>query len=60
MVVWVRPNHGTEFSAMRLFFRTVRNRVLKVGIWANFGSGLLENECWTLLWPVFRTVHDGF
>ena len=43
MVVWVRPDHGTEFSAMRLFF--VQDRVLKVGIRAGFSLGLLENAC---------------
>ena len=41
-------------------FRTVRDRVLKVNIWVGFGSGLLENSCWTLLWPVVRTIHDRF
>ena len=60
MVVWVRTDHRTEFSAMRLCFRTVRDRVLKVGIRASFGAGLLENACWTLLWPVFGPCMTGF
>ena len=48
MAVWVRTDHKTEFSAMRVF-QTIRDRVLKVDIMAGFGSGLLENTCWTLL-----------
>ena len=42
------------------FFRTVWDRVLKVSIRAGFGSGLLENACWTLLWPVFGPFMMGF
>ena len=30
-------------------FRTVQDRVLKVGIRIGFGSGLMENACWNLL-----------
>ena len=41
-------------------FLTVRDRVLKVNIWAGFCSGLLENACWTLLWPAFRPFKTGF
>ena len=41
-------------------FRTVQDRVLKVGIQTSFGSGLLENACWTLLWPVFGSFMTGF
>ena len=40
-------------------FRTVQDRVLKVGIGTGFGSGLLENACWTLLWPVFGSFMTG-
>ena len=32
MAVWFSPNHGTVF-------RIVQDWVLKVGIWAGFGSG---------------------
>ena len=32
-----------------IVFRTVGDRVLKVGIRTGFGSGLMENACWTLL-----------
>ena len=42
------------------FFRIVWDRVLKVGIWAGFGLGLLENACCTLLWPVFGLFMTGF
>ena len=38
----------------------VRDRVLKVGIRVGFGAGLLENACWTLLWPVFGPCMTGF
>ena len=41
-------------------FRIVWDRVLKVGIQTGFGLGLLENACWTLLWPVFRSFMTGF
>ena len=41
-------------------FRTIRDQVLKVSIRAGFGSGLLENACWTLLWPVFELFMMGF
>ena len=41
-------------------FRTVRDRVLKVGIRTDFGSRLLENACWTLLWPVLGSFMMGF
>ena len=41
-------------------FRTIRDRVLKVGIQTGFGLGLLENACWTLLCPVFRLFMTGF
>ena len=41
-------------------FRTVQDRVLKVGIRTGFGSGLLENACWTLLWLVFGSLMTGF
>ena len=27
---------------------------------ADFGSKLLENACWTLLWPVFGPRMTGF
>ena len=40
-------------------FWTVRDRVLKVSIRAGFGSRLLENACWTLLWPVFGPFMTG-
>ena len=38
MVVWFSPNHGTEFSNIGAVFWTVQDWVLKVGIWAGFGS----------------------
>ena len=41
-------------------FRIIRDWVLKVSIRAGFGSGLLENECWTLLWSVFGPFMTGF
>ena len=41
-------------------FRIVRDLVLKVNIRAGFGSGLLENSCWALLWPVFERFMTGF
>ena len=41
-------------------FRTVGDRVFKVGIRTGFGSGLMENECWTLLCPVFGPFITGF
>ena len=41
-------------------FQTIWDRVLKVGIQTGFGSGLLENACWTLLWPVFGSFMMGF
>ena len=44
MAVWVRPDLRTEFSNMRMFFRQF-GTVLKVRIWAGFGSGLLKNAC---------------
>ena len=47
-------------STTGLSFRTVWDRVLKVGIRADFGVGLLENSCWTLLWPVFEPCMTGF
>ena len=56
MAVWVRPDHRTDETV----FRTVQDRVLKVSIWAGFGSGLLENVCWTLLWPVFGPFMTSF
>ena len=34
-------------------FQTVWDRVLKVSIRTGFGSGLMENACWTLLSQVF-------
>ena len=40
-------------------FQKVQDRVLKVGIRAGFGAGLLENACWTLLWPIFGTCMTG-
>ena len=43
-----------------IVFRTVRDQVLKVNICAVFGSGLLENSCWTLLWLVFERFMTGF
>ena len=58
MIVWVRTDHRTDFFSHETVFWTVRDRVLKVGIQADFGAGLLENACGTLLWSVF--VHDGF
>ena len=33
---------------------------MKVSIQASFGSGLLENACWTLLWLVFGPFMTGF
>ena len=39
MAVWFSPNHGTKFSDIGTVFRTVQDRVLKVGIRADFGSG---------------------
>ena len=44
----------------KIVFQTVRDRVLKVGIRTDFGSGLLENACWNLLWPVFGSFMMGF
>ena len=44
MAVWVRPDLKTKFSDMRMFFRQ-SGTVLKVGIRAGFGSGLLKNAC---------------
>ena len=41
-------------------FRIIRDWVLKVGIQTGFGSRLLENACWTLLWPVFKPFMTGF
>ena len=60
MVVWVRTDHRTEFSAMRLFFGQSGDWVLKVGIRAGVGAGLLENACWTLLWSIFGPCMMGF
>ena len=48
---------------MRIYetvFRIVRDRVLKVDSRTGFGSGLLENACWTLLWLVFGPFMTGF
>ena len=41
-------------------FRTVWDRVLEIGIRTGFGSGLLENACWILLWPDFGSFMTGF
>ena len=41
-------------------FWIVRDRVLKVDIRTGFGSGLLENACWILLWPVSESFMMGF
>ena len=39
----VQPKHGTEFSNIGTIFRTVQDWVLKVSIWAGFGSGTIGN-----------------
>ena len=39
----VQPKHGIEFSDIGIFFRTVQDWVLKVGIRACFGSGTVGN-----------------
>ena len=39
MTRWFSPNHETEFSDIGTIFRTGQDWVLKVGIWADFGSG---------------------
>ena len=41
-------------------FRQSKTGFLKVSIRAGFGTGLLENACWTLLWPVFGPFMTGF
>ena len=56
MAVWARLDHKTDETVLR----TVQDWVLKVGIWASLGSGLLENACCTLLWPVFGPFMTGF
>ena len=40
----VQPKHGTEFSDIGTVFRTVKDWVLKAGIWAGFGSRTVGNE----------------
>ena len=39
----VQPKHGTGFSDIGIIFRTVQDWVLKVGIWAGFGSRTVGN-----------------
>ena len=61
MVVWVlEPTTRLSFSAMRLFSDSAGQGFEGRYPGQFFCAGLLENACWTLLWPVFGSCMTGF